>query len=116
RPALVHRGRLWYPGRGIMTSPAPAGSRYCPICEAYLDDAVCPTDHVATVRADLARTTTEDDALGRVIGGRYRVERLLGQGAAGRVYAATQLSIGREVALKLLQPQHARSRHHMRRF
>src|SRR5690606_9401475 len=22
RPALVHRGRLWYPGRGIMTSPA----------------------------------------------------------------------------------------------
>lgn len=99
-----------------MTTPTPAGSRYCPLCEAYLDADVCPTDRVATVRADLARTTTEDDALGRVVGGRYRVERLLGQGAAGRVYAATQLSIGREVALKLLQPQHARSRHHMRRF
>jgi serine/threonine protein kinase len=58
----------------------------------------------------------EDPVLGRVIIGRSRVERALGEGASGRVYAATQLSLGNTVALKMLQPQHAASKHHVRRF
>ncbi len=39
---------------------------------------------------------------GRVVGGKYRVERLLGRGGMGAVYEATQLGLMRRVALKVL--------------
>ncbi|MFO0749340.1 MAG: protein kinase [Myxococcota bacterium] len=92
----------------------PSPGRFCPICGAQLDAETCPTDGVPTVRADF--DTHDDLALGRVIAGRFRVERFIGQGGTGRVYVATQLSIGREVALKLLQPHHVRDRKQVRRF
>ncbi len=39
---------------------------------------------------------------GQVIGGRYRLQSLLGQGGFGEVYVAEQLGLDRPVALKLL--------------
>jgi len=42
---------------------------------------------------------------GLVIGGRYRVESQLGEGGYGAVYVATQLNLGRKVALKLLHQE-----------
>ncbi|MEJ7734664.1 MAG: serine/threonine-protein kinase [Polyangiaceae bacterium] len=41
---------------------------------------------------------------GHVIAGRYRIEGIVGEGGFGAVYRATQLNIGRTVALKVLQP------------
>lgn len=43
-----------------------------------------------------------ENHLGKVIDGRYQLDRLLGEGASGAVYAATQLSVDRTVAVKLL--------------
>jgi serine/threonine protein kinase len=37
---------------------------------------------------------------GDVVGGQYRIERLVGEGGMGRVYAATELATGKTVALK----------------
>ena len=41
---------------------------------------------------------------GHVVAGRFRIEGLVGEGGFGAVYRATQLNIGRTVALKVLQP------------
>ena len=42
---------------------------------------------------------TEQDNL---IGGRYRLEKIIGQGGMGRIYLATQLQLKRKVAIKLM--------------
>ncbi|MCC6623995.1 MAG: protein kinase [Deltaproteobacteria bacterium] len=103
-----------------MSPGAPSATseptRFCPLCDARLDAEICPTDHVSTVRLERHPTEPDDAAVGRVVGGRYRLERKVGEGAVGRVYAATQLSLGREVAIKLLHPRHVADRTQVRRF
>jgi serine/threonine-protein kinase len=88
--------------------------KYCPVCETdYPDDVtVCPQDG-ASVRRPGERP---DPFLGRVIKGRYRVERLLGRGGMGTVYLAEQLSVGRKVALKVLRGDFARDDGFVARF
>ncbi len=56
------------------------------------------------------------DLLGRVIGGRYRLGALLGQGGMGVVYTATQESLARPVAVKVLQPALAQNLDAVARF
>ncbi len=41
---------------------------------------------------------------GRVVAGRYRIERILGAGGMGAVHEATHLTLDRRVALKVLHP------------
>ena len=53
---------------------------------------------------------------GALIGGRYRIESLLGQGGMGAVFAAQNEATGRAVALKWMLPSMARSREAVARF
>lgn len=53
---------------------------------------------------------------GLVVGGRYRVESLLGEGGYGAVFVATQLNLDRRVALKLLHPEVLQRPHARERF
>ena len=54
--------------------------------------------------------------LQQVLGGRYRLEAVLGQGGMGAVYAATDLTINRRVAIKLLRRELADDRDSLERM
>ena len=45
-----------------------------------------------------------DPYVGRVLAGRYRVDRMIARGGCSRVYRGTQTSIGRSVAIKIVRP------------
>jgi len=58
----------------------------------------------------------EDPFLGRLLGGDFRIDGLIGVGAMGRVYAATQLSVERTVAIKVLPDELAANKGFVARF
>jgi serine/threonine protein kinase len=53
---------------------------------------------------------------GTVIGGRFRVLRLLGRGGMGEVYLSEDTGLGRHVALKVLSPSLANDPQYVQRF
>jgi tRNA A-37 threonylcarbamoyl transferase component Bud32 len=78
--------------------PDGAGSR----------DAAMPATHIDD---SLAAEHDEDDPaarLGEQVGGRYRLDAVLGQGGFGTVYRATHLAIDEPVAIKFLHAELAR--------
>ena len=48
---------------------------------------------------------TADPLLGQVLGDRFLIQARIGEGGMGVVYRATQVSVDRPVALKVLMPQ-----------
>jgi len=75
---------------------------------------------VSNPLADTAPPTAADPALepvpGGLIAGRYRVERCLGQGGMGAVYAAVDLERNQPVAVKVLAGHNACDREFLARF
>ena len=45
---------------------------------------------------------SEPVSAGEIVAGKYRVDRVIGQGAMGLVVAATHVALGRRVALKFM--------------
>ncbi|NOJ77014.1 serine/threonine protein kinase [Myxococcus xanthus] len=73
----------------------------CQRCEAQHEkwDGACP----ACGGTDLLTVAPAvDRMLGRVVAGRFRILRRLGQGGMGSVYLAEQVGIGQQVAMKFL--------------
>ncbi|HEX4335110.1 MAG TPA: serine/threonine-protein kinase [Polyangiaceae bacterium] len=90
--------------------------RTCPTCgEAYGSDALfCPRDG-----APLAARKPDalgDPYLGLHLGSDLHLQRLVGIGSMGRVYRASQSSIGRPVAVKILHREHMKRRDLVARF
>jgi tRNA A-37 threonylcarbamoyl transferase component Bud32 len=57
-----------------------------------------------------------DPLIGQVVGGRYRVEELIGQGGMGRVFKAVHVHMHKTVALKVLRPEMTAIRGVLARF
>ena len=57
-----------------------------------------------------------DALLGQTVADKYRVERVLGRGGMGAVYAATHLKINKQVALKFLDREAAQDEDSVERF
>ncbi|MFZ5889849.1 MAG: serine/threonine-protein kinase [Myxococcota bacterium] len=56
------------------------------------------------------------DYAGKIVAGRYRVERMLGQGGMGSVWAGRHLTLGQLVAIKFIHPRLTNSVEALRRF
>ena len=89
-------------------TPIPENSRFCSSCGADVSGGDGPT---STSSVDIVR-----ERLQRIIQGKYRIERLLGKGGMGQVFLAHDLTLEREVAIKVLPPDVAQDDQVVRRF
>ena len=80
---------------------ADGQERYCPACErSFSTGDVCPQDGTTLVLL----STGPDRLLGTTLDGRYTIVEKLGAGGMGTVYLGVQLSVEREVAIKVVSP------------
>jgi serine/threonine-protein kinase len=56
-----------------------------------------------------AEEAARDPLVGRLVAGKYRVQRLIARGGMGRIYQAEQEPLGRVVALKVLDSRYVQS-------
>jgi serine/threonine-protein kinase len=71
---------------------------------------------VPEVPEALHGAAAEASRVGQVVGGRYQIVGLLGQGGMGVVYEARHTLVGRRFAIKFLRPEHARDLEMLARF
>jgi serine/threonine protein kinase len=102
----------------VSSSPSPTKGtllhRLCPSCDVDVHEDVtsCPKcgSKLVEVRDEV------DNTVGTVIDDRFEVRGKIGQGGMGTVYRAWQKSIGREVAIKLMDRSYSRDTMAVRRF
>ena len=80
-------------------TPLPVDGRFCANCgtPASVLGHVCAPDPTAELQ----------DRLGRTLAGRYEITRLLGRGGMAVVFLAQDLTLERQVAIKVLPPEMA---------
>lgn len=81
-----------------------------PVADLLIERQVLTAYNVDLVNKDVAKASGP-----KIIGG-FQIINKLGQGGMGAVYRATQLSIGREVALKVMAPDVAKTKGFTERF
>src|SRR6266513_4471910 len=80
---------------------------------------VCSSDLDVTGGGTLGASTGTDglmQRLQRLVEGKYRVDRMVGKGGMGAVFLAHDLTLEREVAIKVLPPDISMDEHIVKRF
>lgn len=92
--------------------------KVCPACsrEYPNEHTVCRDDGVALVHLDTGSTGRSQDLIGQIVDGRYRIERVVGRGGMGTVYACRHVVVGKSFAMKVLRSGIERSEEILQRF
>ena len=92
--------------------------RICPVCshEFGEEHRTCPNDGIALVNLDTGADERGESLVGQVVGGRYRLEKVVGRGGMGTVYASRHVVVGKAFAIKVLRPGVERSTEVLQRF
>ncbi len=87
---------------------------YCSACNQSFpsDTTVCPNDGARLIKL----AAQKDELIGRVLDARYEIRAPLGKGGMGTVYRGWQLSVDREVAIKVIHPKLSNDRSAVKRF
>jgi eukaryotic-like serine/threonine-protein kinase len=90
------------------------GETYCPACNRSYAEGVtsCPDDGTKLVRFK----AQVDPLIGRILDERFEVRARIGRGGMGTVYRAWQVSVEREVAIKVIDPRLSHDRIAAKRF
>ncbi|HEY3220150.1 MAG TPA: protein kinase [Gemmatimonadales bacterium] len=89
-------------------TPLPDGSKFCYACGADV-----------TGGGTMGATSGTEglmQRLQRLVEGKYRIERMVGKGGMGAVFLAHDLTLEREVAIKVLPPDISMDEHIVKRF
>jgi eukaryotic-like serine/threonine-protein kinase len=96
---LLMRGNSMHPGRAF---------EECPTCGTCYD--------TGTTRCKREGTALILVATPRMLAGRYRLDKRLGHGGMGKVYRATDMSLNREVAVKMIRDEFFADRKAIEKF
>jgi serine/threonine-protein kinase len=88
--------------------------RNCPKCgrEFASNERICPVD--GALLKD--KVPSEEQAIGRTLDGKYRIDGFLKRGGMGSVYRGTHLLLNKPVAIKLIRPELVTSQDIVERF
>ncbi len=88
--------------------------RTCPQCqrEFVANERVCPDD--GTLLKE--KVPSEEQAIGRILAGKYRIDGFLKRGGMGSVYRGTHVLLNKPVAIKLIRPELVASHDIVERF
>ncbi len=92
--------------------------KVCPVCQReYPAGATnCAADGVPLVAMVTDVYTRAEDLVGQIIEGRYKIERIIGKGGMGVVYACRHVVVGKIAAMKVLKAGVERSDGVLQRF
>ncbi|MCC7542110.1 MAG: serine/threonine protein kinase [Deltaproteobacteria bacterium] len=79
--------------------------RVCPQCRSEYPggEVFCPNDGARLEGTSMVPEKARDPLVGQIVGGRYRVLRVIGEGGMGVVYEAEHTVIEKRVAVKVLR-------------
>jgi len=90
-------------------TPLPDGSKFCYACGADVTGG-------GTMGSSGGGTEALMIRLQRLVEGKYKLDRLVGKGGMGAVFLAHDLTLEREVAIKVLPPDISMDEHIVKRF
>ena len=87
-------------GSGIM-----GRVKVCPVCRRDYGsgDTHCADDGVPLVGLDTSAHMRPEELVGKIVEGRYKIERIIGKGGMGTVYACRHVVVGKVAAMKVLR-------------